>query len=81
MIKYGLYISRKAITFLEKIATGEQINNLSGYFAQFDQYLVELKTLAEQMTGTASTPEVLSPTPLTNDGSGMTTDTGTTQDT
>lgn len=29
MIKYGLYISKKATTFLEKIANGEEINNLS----------------------------------------------------
>jgi len=29
MIKYGLYISKKATDLLEKIAKGEEINNLS----------------------------------------------------
>ncbi len=29
VIKYGLYISKKATDFLEKIANGEEINNLS----------------------------------------------------
>lgn len=45
VIKYGLYISKKATNFLEKIANGEEINNLSGYFAQFDQYIEQLKVL------------------------------------
>jgi hypothetical protein len=29
VIKYGLYISKKATDFLEKIANGEEISNLS----------------------------------------------------
>jgi len=29
IIKYGLYITKKATTFLEKIANGEEINNLN----------------------------------------------------
>lgn len=29
IIKYGLYISKKSTAFLEKIANGEEINNLS----------------------------------------------------
>lgn len=52
IIKYGLYISKKATTFLEQIANGEQINNLSGYFAQFDKYLVQLKELTGQSPDT-----------------------------
>ena len=60
-IKYGLYISKKATTFLEKIANGEEINNLSGYFAQFDQYIAQLKELLGQ------TPEEpVSPPPPAN---------------
>jgi len=58
IIKYGLFISKKATTFLEDIANGKQIDNLTWYFAQFDQYLVELTSLVQQPT----TPE---PTPIT----------------
>jgi len=62
VIKYGLYISKKATSFLEKIANGEQIDNLTGYFAQFDQYLTQLNVLVGQTTGTnvsvSSTPPV-----------------------
>jgi hypothetical protein len=76
MIKYGLYISKKATTFLEKIANGEQINNLSGYFAQFDQYIVQLKELAGQTPNPTAIPDVVPPqvstTPLTNGIQGMT---------
>lgn len=45
IIKYGLYIERKATDLLEKIAKGEEINNLEWYFAQFDQYIAQLETL------------------------------------
>ena len=57
MIKYGLYISKKATAFLEKIANGEQINNLNGYFAQFDGYIEKLKELENQPTTNTTTPE------------------------
>ncbi len=72
VIKYGLYISKKSTTFLEKIASGEQITNLSWYFAQFDQYITALKKLVGQTDTVAS-----SPSPPTNDISGMTPDTQT----
>ncbi len=81
MIKYGLFISKKSTTFLEDIANGKEINNLNGYFAQFDEYLVQLKKLAEQTTDSISIQEWVSPTPLTNDIQSMTTETGTSQDT
>lgn len=48
IIKYGLYISKKSTAFLEKIANGEEINNLSGYFAQFEQYRQKLEELIAQ---------------------------------
>ncbi|MFA6256185.1 MAG: hypothetical protein WC606_03295 [Candidatus Absconditabacterales bacterium] len=88
VIKYGLYISKKATAFLEKIANGEQINNLSGYFAQFDQYLIQLKELVGQSYGdtTANTAETgVSPTLPTNGfeemtGTTPTTDTGFTSE-
>lgn len=57
MIKYGLFISKKSTTFLEDIANGKEINNLNGYFAQFDEYLVQLKKLAEQTTDSISIQE------------------------
>ena len=60
VIKYGLYISKKAAAFLEKIANGEQIDNLSGYFAQFDQYIAELNVLVGQTPNpntTVNTPD------------------------
>jgi len=55
VIKYGLYISKKASDFLTKIANGEQIDNLSGYFAQFDQYITELNVLVGQTPNPATT--------------------------
>lgn len=48
IIKYGLFISKKATAFLEDIANGKEINNLSGYFAQFDEYIVQLNELLGQ---------------------------------
>ncbi len=66
VIKYGLYISKKATSFLEKIANGEQINNLSGYFAQFDQYITALKVLVGQTPNpdtTVNTPDQTVSTP------------------
>lgn len=45
VIKYGLYISKKATDFLTKIANGEEIDNLSWYFAQFDQYIAQLEAI------------------------------------
>jgi hypothetical protein len=45
VIKYGLYISKKSTDLLQKIANDEQIDNLSGYFAQFDQYIAQLETI------------------------------------
>ena len=73
MTKYGLYISKKAAAFLEKIANGEEISNLSGYFAQFDQYLMQLNDLAEQ-----TTEQTVSPTPSTDGSQEIPTDTSTT---
>lgn len=52
VIKYGLYISKKATSLLEKIAMGEEISNVSWYFAQFDTYITKL----EGILG-GSTPE------------------------
>lgn len=70
IIKYGLYISKKASSFLDKIANGEEINNLSGYFAQFDQYIAELNVLVGQTpnpdTTTTTPDETVSPTPPDN---------------
>lgn len=81
MIKYGLFISKKSTAFLEDIANGKEINNLSGYFAQFDEYLVQLKELAGQAINSADSQSWVSPTPLANDSQSMTPETGTTQDT
>ncbi len=86
VIKYGLYISKKATSFLEKIANGEEINNLSWYFAQFDQYIAKLKELVGQTTNpdtTVTSPEQpVSPTPpATNDVQEMTDTASPTTDT
>jgi len=54
VIKYGLYITKKSTAFLEKIANGEEINNLSWYFAQFDQYISQLENILSQTTDTVS---------------------------
>jgi hypothetical protein len=54
VIKYGLYISKKSTAFLEKIANGEEINNLSWYFAQFDQYRQNLEALISQQENTVT---------------------------
>jgi len=79
VIKYGLYISKKATSFLEKIANGEQINNLSGYFAQFDQYLAQLNVLVGQSADTSTS---VSATPPANGLQEVTTETtATPQDT
>ena len=81
IIKYGLYISKKSATFLEDIANGKQITNLSGYFAQFDQYIVELKKLVGQTTtdtNTSGSDTNVSTTPSTNDSQNVTPDSGTT---
>jgi len=71
VIKYGLYISKKATTFLEDIANGKEISNLTGYFAQFDQYIEQLKVLVGETASTdtsSTTPETpVSPTPVAND--------------
>lgn len=78
IIKYGLYISKKATTFLDDIANGKQIDNLNEYFAQFDQYITELNTLVGQTSNVPPVDTTVSPTPTTNDLQGMTPDTGTT---
>ena len=57
VIKFALYISKKSTWFLEKIANGEEISNLSWYFAQFDQYIAQLETLL----GTNTTAPVTEP--------------------
>ncbi len=72
IIKYWLFISKKATTFLEDIANGKQIDNLTWYFAQFDEYIKELTNLVQQPTPTepTPTPPVDNPTlwdPTTND--------------
>ena len=71
VIKYGLYISKKATTFLEDIANGKEINNLSGYFAQFDQYIEQLNVLVGETPPTEAIPTApetpVSPTPVAND--------------
>ncbi len=72
VIKYGLYITKKSTAFLEKIANGEEINNLSWYFAQFDQYISQLENILSQTTDTVS------PTLPTNESE---TTTGTTTET
>lgn len=59
VIKYGLYISKKATDFLTRIANGEEINNLSWYFAQFDQYISQLETI---LAPTVETPIAEMPT-------------------
>lgn len=59
VIKYGLYISKKSTTFLEKIANGEEISNLSWYFAQFDQYIAQLETLLGTSTTAPTTEPVI----------------------
>ncbi|EKD25297.1 MAG: hypothetical protein ACD_80C00088G0007 [uncultured bacterium (gcode 4)] len=73
IIKYSLYISKKATTFLDDIVNGKEINNLSGYFAQFDQYIVKLKELlAQPATPTEPPPsDQVSPPPSANDIQGM----------
>ncbi|MEI8008848.1 MAG: hypothetical protein WCI00_05680 [bacterium] len=82
IIKYGLYISKKSTTFLDDIANGKQIDNLSGYFAQFDQYIVELKKLVGQTspadTSTSGSTSTVSTTSSTNDIQSVTPDSGTT---
>ena len=50
IIKYGLYISKKATSLLDDIANGKEINNLTGYFAQFDQYIAQLQKLLTTQT-------------------------------
>ncbi len=61
IIKYGLYISKKATDLLEKIAKGEEISNLSWYFAQFDKYIEQLETLMNSADQTTNNQEVSSP--------------------
>jgi len=74
IIKYSLYITKKSAVFLEDIANGKEINNLSGYFAQFDQYIVELQKLVGQPATTPPTfwEENVSTTQQTNDAQDMT---------
>jgi hypothetical protein len=74
IIKYSLYITKKSGVFLEDIANGKEINNLSGYFAQFDQYIVELKKLVGQPATTPPTfwEENVSTTQQTNETQDMT---------
>lgn len=74
VIKYGLYISKKATDFLGKIANGEEISNLSWYFAQFDQYITQLEEILSPTT-TETNVEEVSPTSSTNAFEEMTTDT------
>ncbi len=81
IIKYGLYISKKSTTFLDDIANGKQIANLTGYFAQFDQYIVELKKLVGQTSTDANvsaSTATVSTTSSTNDIQSVTPDSGTT---
>jgi len=72
MVKYGLYISKKATAFLEDIANGKEINNLSGYFAQFDQYIKQLKVLVGDMPNLDTTASEVSPILPANDIQEMT---------
>lgn len=67
---------------MDDIANGKQIDNLSGYFAQFDQYIVELKKLVGQTspadTSTSGSTSTVSTTSSTNDIQSVTPDSGTT---
>jgi hypothetical protein len=56
IIKYWLYISKKATDLLEKIAKGEEISNMDWYFAQFDKYILQL----EWLLGTTQNQEISS---------------------
>ncbi len=80
VIKYGLFISKKATQFLEDIANGKQIDNLSGYFAQFDGYITEMTTLLNQMrqttsTTASSTEQIVSPSAPQNVNTNVSTET------
>jgi hypothetical protein len=48
IIKFSLYIKTKATSFLDKIAKGEEINNLDSYFSQFDQYITQIEELIKE---------------------------------
>lgn len=70
IIKYGLYISKKATSLLDDIANGKEINNLTGYFAQFDQYIEQLQKLLTTQTpvsATTTTTNGFEETPDTNE--------------
>lgn len=83
IIVFGSYMYNKSTEFLEQIANGKQINNLSGYFAKFDLYITTSKKLVEETsTGTeTTTTSEISATPQANDSQTMTPDTSTTQNT
>ena len=53
IIKFSLYTKNKATSFLEKIAKGEEINNLESYFTQFDKYIKQI----EELITTSNTTE------------------------
>jgi hypothetical protein len=57
MIKYGLYISKKADWFIQSIANKEQIDNdkIAWYLAQFSGYLHQLTTLSYDTNAQAET--------------------------
>ena len=77
IIMFGLYISKKGTTFLEKIANGEKIDTLGEYFAQSDKYLLQAKELIGPLPTPSTTEPIVSPTPQANDSQSMTPDTTT----
>ena len=59
----ALFISKKATTFLEDIANGKEIINLTGYFAQCDKYIIELNKLVGEANTETTIPAPELPSP------------------
>ncbi|MBU0626109.1 hypothetical protein KKG31_08175 [Patescibacteria group bacterium] len=60
MIKYSVYIERKATELIQSIENGEEIDNtkVESYLAQFSGYLQQLTTLSYDSTDTPTEPIV-----------------------
>jgi len=72
MRKYGLFIYFKALRFLQSIENAQQIDNLSWYFAQFDEYLSRLQNLMDENLQSWIAEDI------SQQNSDLTTDTGST---
>jgi len=57
--KYGQYVHKKALEFMEKIAKGEEIDTLQSNFAQFDTFIKQMEQELEENIQSSSSSSMI----------------------